>query len=310
MKKILSVLGILFFVTSLAGCAAPTGTRSEVEKVKIVTTLFPLYDFARNIGGNKVDVTLLLPPGMEPHSFDPKPTDIVKIYEADVFVYTGEFMEPWALDVIKGVSNVKTIVVDSSRGTKLMSGVFHDDDEPAGSADPHIWLDFGNSAVMIDNIKDALVESDPGNASFYEGNATEYKMKLNVLDAKFKDGLSVCRVREIIYGGHYAFGYMAARYGLSYIAAQGFSPDSEPTPPQMISMVKQIRDMKVRYIFYEELVEPTIATTLSQETGVQMLKLNAAHNLSRDDFENGLSFLSVMENNLDTFKQGLECTQY
>jgi zinc transport system substrate-binding protein len=252
---------------------------------------------------------MLLPPGIEPHSFEPKPGDIVKISEADIFVFTGAFMEPWAEDIVNGVSNKNLIVVDSSRNVKLISGVFHDADEPPGSTDPHIWLDFGNAAVMVDNIKDALESRDPADKSFFEKNAADYKAKLVALDVSYKKDLTTCRIREIIYAGHYAFGYLAARYGLEYIAAQGFLPDSEPTPAQMIKMVEQIRALKAGYVFYEELTQPTIAETISQETGVKLLKLNAAHNLSRDDFENGLSFLSIMENNLNTLKEGLECGQ-
>jgi zinc transport system substrate-binding protein len=191
----------------------------------------------------------------------------------------------------------------------LISGVFHDADEPPGSTDPHIWLDFGNAAVMVDNIRDALVQSDFANAAYYEKNAAAYRAKLENLDKTYKNDLASCRIREIIYAGHYAFGYLVRNYGLQYIAAQGFMPDSEPTPAQMIKMVEQIRALKAKYIFYEELTQPTIAETLSQETGVKLLKLNAAHNLSRDDFENGLSFLSIMENNLNTLKEGLECKQ-
>jgi zinc transport system substrate-binding protein len=307
MKKIFLVVSLVLVVAGFAGCAAPVADESSPKKIQIVTTLFPLYDFAKNIGGDKVDVTLLLPPGVEAHSYEPKPSDIVKINQADVFVYTGKFMEPWVEDVLNGVSNKKMIVVDSSVNTKMIAGVFHDADEPAGSPDPHIWLDFGNAAVMIDNITAALVKSDAADASLYEKNADDYKARLVVMDERYKSELATCNIREIIYAGHYALGYLAKRYGLDYVAAQGISPDSEPTPAQMILLVNQIRALKVKYVFYEELVQPTIAETLAQETGVKMLKLNAAHNLSRDDFENGLSFLSIMENNLGTLKQGLEC---
>jgi zinc transport system substrate-binding protein len=310
MGKLIKSFGFLITaVLIIAGFSAcgSVNTNAGTSKIQIVTTLFPLYDFAKNIGGEKGDVTLLLPPGVEAHSFEPKPSDIVRISQTDVFVYTGKFMEPWVEDVLNGVSNKNLIVVDSSKNIQMIPGVFHDSDEPPGSLDPHIWLDFGNAKIMVDNIKDALIERDPANKSFYEKNAADYKLKMDNLDQAYKKGLSSCKIHEIIYAGHYAFGYLAKRYGLDYIAAQGISPDSEPTPVQMIQMVEQIRALKAKYIFYEELVQPTIADTLAQETGVKMLKLSAAHNLTRDDFENGLSFFSIMENNLSTLKQGLEC---
>lgn len=313
MKKFFFIVGVIVFSFGFLGCSSvssPVTNESGVKKVKVVTTLFPLYDFVKNVGGDKVDVTLLLPPGVEPHSFDPKPSDIVKINQADIFVYTGEFMEPWAKDVIDGVSNENMIVVDASAGIELMKDLDSHEEEEGddhGGVDPHIWLDFDNAAIMVDNIASALIKSDSADSAFYENNVSDYKARLFSLDERYKSELKTCKVREIIYGGHYAFGYLADRYDLGYVAAQGFSPDSEPTPAQMINMVEQIRVLGAKYVFYEELVLPTIAETLAQETGVKMLKLNAAHNLTRDDFENGLSFLSVMGNNLNTLKQGLEC---
>ncbi len=117
-----------------------------------MTTLFPLYDFAKNIGKTKVEVSLLLPPGIEAHSFEPKPSDLVKVNEADVFIYTGKFMEPWAQDIIKSVTNKNLIIVDASKGTKMIHGVFQGAHEPAGSLDPHIWLDFDNAKIMVGTI--------------------------------------------------------------------------------------------------------------------------------------------------------------
>src|SRR4030042_3394042 len=141
-------LVVLFIFITLAGsffaCTKRGEEHARMKKLKVITTLFPLYDMAKRIGADKADVSLLLPPGVEAHSFEPKPSDIVKINEADIFVYTGKFMEPWAEDVIKGVANNNLIVVDASRGAKMVTGVFHDAEEPAGSLDPHIWLDFDN----------------------------------------------------------------------------------------------------------------------------------------------------------------------
>jgi zinc transport system substrate-binding protein len=141
------VLGCSFFA-----CAKRSEEPVQMKKLRVVTTLFPLYDMAKSIGADKVEVLLLVPPGVEAHSFEPKPSDIFKINEADVFVYTGKFMEPWAEDVIKGTVSKNLIVVDASNGTKMIPGIFHDADEPEGSFDPHIWLDFDNAKVMVKNI--------------------------------------------------------------------------------------------------------------------------------------------------------------
>jgi zinc transport system substrate-binding protein len=297
----------LIVVSSFPACAKRGEEPARMKKLKVVTTLFPLYDMAKNIGMDKAEIFLLLPPGMEAHSFEPKPSDIVKINEADVFVYTGKFMEPWAEDVIKGAVNKNLIVVDASRGTKMIPGVFHDADEPAGSFDPHIWLDFDNAEIMVKNIVQAFQSKDSANRNFYEQKASDYINKLKELDSSFKATLLTCRYKEIVYGGHYAFGYLAKRYGLKYLAAQGVSPDAEPTANDLIKLVEQIKKDRIKYVFYEELTSPKIAETISGETKTKMLQLNAAHNLSRDQFEQGLSFFDILKRDLDNLRIGLEC---
>jgi zinc transport system substrate-binding protein len=304
-------LVVLFIFIILAGsffaCAKQGQEPSQMKKLKVITTLFPLYDMAKNIGADKAEVSLLLPPGVEAHSFEPKPSDIVKINEADVFVYTGKFMEPWAEDVIKGAVNKNLIVVDASRGTKMIPGVFHDADEPAGSLDPHIWLDFDNAKIMIKNIVQVFQFKDNAHKDFYEQKANDYSNELTELDTLYKTTLATCKDREIVCGGHYAFGYLAKRYGLKYLAAQGVSPDAEPTANDLVKLVEQIKKDKIKYVFYEELTSPKIAETIAGETNAKMLLLNAAHNLSRDQFEQGLSFFDILKGDLDNLKVGLEC---
>jgi len=277
------------------------------KKIKVVTTLFPLYDMAKNIGADKGEVFLLLPPGVEAHSFEPKPSDIVKINEADIFVYTGKFMEPWAEGIIKSTVNKNLIVVDASRGTKMIPGVFHDADEPAGSLDPHIWLDFDNAETMVRNIAQAFQSKDSVNESFYEQKADDYANKLSELDSAYKTTLAACKGKEIVYAGHYAFGYLANRYGLKYLAAQGVSPDAEPTAKDLVNLVMLIKKDNAEYVFYEELTSPKIAETIAGETKAKLLLLNAAHNLAKDEIEKGVSFFDILKRDLDNLKVGLKC---
>jgi len=304
-------LVVLFIFIVLAGsfsaCAKRSQEPSRMKKLKVITTIFPLYDMARNIGADKAEVSLLLTPGVEAHSFEPKPSDIVKINEADVFVYTGKFMEPWAEDVIRGAVNKNLIVVDASLGIKVIPVVFHDADEPAGSPDPHIWLDFDNAKIMVKNIAQTFQLKDSADRDFYEKKANDYSNKLTGLDTLYKTTLATCKDKEIVYGGHYAFGYLARRYGLKYLAAQGVSPDAEPTANDLVRLVEQIKKNKIRYIFYEELTSPKIAETIAGETNAKMLLLNAAHNLSRDQFDQGLSFFDILKRDLENLRVGLEC---
>ena len=308
-----SIIFGLAIVSVLAVSCRPGSPRPErSEKIKVVATIFPLYDFARNVGRERVEVSLLLPPGVEPHAFEPRPSQVQKIAEAELFIYTGKFMEPWALDVLQGVKRPGLIVVEAGQGIGLMKGGEEKDGEDQHGhhhpgADPHIWLDFANAVTMVENITRGLIQADPVHRDFYGQNAREYENKLRALDARFKTGLSRCAHREFIHGGHYAFGYLARRYHLEYLSAQGFMPDSEPSPRQLIELARQIRGHNLRYVYYEELIEPRVADILSRETGATLLLLHGAHNVSRDEIGRGVTFLELMENNLRNLKMGLEC---
>jgi zinc transport system substrate-binding protein len=210
-------------------------------KLSVVTTLFPLYDFAKAIGGERIEATLLLPPGVEPHAFEPKPSDIMRIERSDIFVFTGKAMEPWAEDIASGAAAKGVRVVDASDGIEMIASVFHDEDEPAGAMDPHIWLDFDNAAKMASSIAQALAEKDPAHAAEYQANAEAYQGKLAALDAEYRSALSACQSKTIVYGGHYAFGYLAHRYGLEYAAAQGIAPDAEPTAQDLAALIEQVK---------------------------------------------------------------------
>jgi zinc transport system substrate-binding protein len=307
------ILGIVAIVVIVGGIIALSEIKGYKPKgaacntITVVTTLFPLYDMAKNIGANKVEVSMLLPPGVEPHTFEPKPTDIVRINEADIFVYTGRFMEPWAEDIIKGVANKRLIVVDGSKGTQMIPAVSLDKEEPTGALDPHIWLDFDNAKIIVRNIAQALELRDPTDKAFFEQKADDYNKRLTEFDAVFRKILSSCKSKEIIYAGHYAFGYVAKRYGLRYLAAQGVSPDAEPTARDLARLVEQIKKNHIHYVFYEEMTSPKIAETIAGETHAKLLLLNAAHNLTKDQFKHGVSFFEILNFDLENLKIGLGC---
>ncbi|MFA5130405.1 MAG: zinc ABC transporter substrate-binding protein [Patescibacteria group bacterium] len=277
------------------------------HRIRVTTTLFPLYDMARQIAGDAADVTLLLPPGVEPHTFEPKPSDVIAINEGDVFVYTGAFMEPWAKDVVNSVSNPHLIVVDASKGTTMIPAVIQNTDAPIGSLDPHIWLDFDNAKIMAKSIANAIIADDPSHADAYRLRLAAYEQTLSDLDAEYRTTIATCASKEIIYGGHYAFGYLAKRYGLTYIAAQGVSPDAEPTAQDLARLTDQIRKDKITTIFYEELTSPKVAQTIANETNAKLLPLNAAHNVSKDQMSRGTTFSDILREDLKNLSIGLQC---
>jgi len=296
MKKFI-VISALFL--SLAGCGNSVPELIDAEKsdkkLIIVTTLFPVYDFAKSVGGDMVEVTLLVPPGTEPHEYEPTASDIININNADVFAYTGGFMERWVPGILGSVTNKNLEAVNMSEGTEIVEG------------DPHIWLDFDHDRIMVKNIADAIVRKNPENKNYYEKNLEDLLSKIDKIDYDYKMTIFLCKSKEIVYGGHYAFGYLVRKFGLGYIAAQGLSPDSEPTAKDLIELTNQVRKNSVEYIFYEELASPKVAETISNETGAEMLLLNNLESLPRDEIASGKTFIDAMYENLNNIKTGLDC---
>ncbi len=310
----LAVLAVMAF-----SCGKNEAQPQKQQKIVVLATLFPLYDFARSIAGDRADVTLLLPPGVEAHSFEPRPGDMVKMGTAQLFVYTGKYMEPWAQSLIKGAENKKLVIVDASRGITLMEardrghergnekGAGKEERHDHGAYDPHIWLDLENAIKMVDNIADGLSAVDPANKDTYRKNAEAYKEKLAALDRKFREALGTCKKKTFIHGGHFAFGYLARRYGLEYVSAYEGSPNAEPTPKKIIALKREMKEKDVHYVYFEELITPRVSELISRETGATLLKLHGAHNVSKDEFGKGVSFITLMEDNLTSLKVGLEC---
>jgi zinc transport system substrate-binding protein len=307
-------LTLLIVVMLLPACRQKE-PMSGREKLQVVTTLFPLYDFVRVVGGDKVDVSLLLPPGVEPHSFEARPEDMIRINRAGLFIYTNPYMEPWVAGLLKGVDRQRVTVVDASAGITFLRAGYHEDGHGADKTghhsgagmDPHVWLSIPNAGKMVATIADALAVKDPANGNYYRANAASYQQKLAELDRKFQEGLSSCGTRRFLHGGHYAFGYLADRYNLQYISAYAISADAEPRPQKLVELIGLMRRYTITYIFYEELISPRVAEAIARETGATLLPLHGIHNISRDDLQRGATYLSLMEQNLANLRKGLQC---
>ena len=335
---------------TVAASGPATENPQDVDnRLVVVTTLFPQYDFVRILAGDRVSASLLLPPGIEPHTFEPTPKDIVKIGQADLFIYTGGLMEPWAERILEGVQRDTLTIVDTSADIALIHGHAHgeeheeddagsrdhdgdDTDAHAGEdtdthdgeatdthagegtdaqeeeegADPHIWLDPLRAAQMVQTIADALIAADPAGESQYRENATTYIAELHAYDNACKEAFLKVDTHTIVYGGHFAFGYFAQRYGLDHVSPYtGFSPDAEPTPRRIAELIDRMRETGSNTIYYEELVDPKVAEVISASTGAEMLLLHGAHNLSREELEAGATYLGIMQENLEKLKKGL-----
>jgi zinc transport system substrate-binding protein len=315
MKKPMIVLFVGFMLI-LNGCAP---TQPESEKITVITSLFPQYDFVRQIAKDKVDVTLLLPAGVEPHSFEPTPQTIVTIGNADIFIYTNAMMEPWIEKVIDNVINDSLLIVESSLGIEYIEHAHEDEehedehededheDGEHGELDPHVWLDPLNAKVMAQNILSALIEVDPANSDFYQTNANALFLELDELKAEYDSVFSDPAHKTIIYGGHFAFGYLANRYGLEILSPYtGFSPNAEPTPQAIVELINRMTELNIKTIYYQELIDPKTARVIAEQTGAEMVLLHGAHNLTSEELQAGATYVSIMRENAQKLMKGFK----
>lgn len=313
MKKHIKFLSVIILIAvTLSGCSYNTETKSSNGKIKIIASLFPQYDFAKQIAKDKAEVTLLLPPGTESHTFDPTPADIMKISNSDVFLYTGKYMEPWVEKLISGIDNKNLNIVDTSIDIDLIENEHHHEDEKIeehedhGKYDPHIWLDPVLAGKMVDNILVALCKQDPENADFYRKNANEYKQKLSLLDSDIKNEIENAKRKTIVFASRFACGYFIKRYNLTYKSViSGCSAESEPSVKKIASVLNFIKENNIPIVYYEELTTPKIAESICNSAKVKALRFSTCHNLSRNDFDNGVTYIDMMRENLENLKMGL-----
>ena len=279
------------------------------NKVKIITSVFPLREFAEAVCGERGEVNLLLPPGAEIHTWRPRPSDIVRISSADIFIYIGRDLEPWLHDILKSVKSTNMRVLEASQGMSLIEEESHEHQHvhEHEAVDPHIWLDFEIDQIIVDKIVAVLSDVDPEGSSVFRENAAFYKKNLRSLDIKYTKELKSCVHRTLILGGHAAFGYLARRYNLRQISLYGLSPDSKPTPKQLIEVVEQAKKHRIKTIFFEIAVSDDLARVIAREVGARTLVLNPGANLTKEQLKSGVTFFDIMEKNLENLKDGLIC---
>ncbi|VUX33187.1 metal ABC transporter substrate-binding protein [Blautia luti] len=312
-----AALGIGSF--NLAYAAGTEDTSSE-KKLNVMVSFYPMYDFATKVGGDKVEVTNMVPAGTEPHDWEPAATDVKNLEEADVFIYNGAGMEHWTEDVLGALDNKELKVVEASRGLTLLEGKEEDEEETEDSSsdsdasdestdseityDPHVWLNPLNAKAEMENIKNAFVEADPDNKDYYEQNYETYAEKFDQLDKEYKDGLADTKSKDLI-TSHEAFGYLCQAYGLNQVGIEGLSPDSEPDASRMNEIIKFAKENNVKTIFFEELVSPKVSETIADEIGAKTAVLNPLEGLTDDEISAGEDYFSVMESNLKTIEDAL-----
>lgn len=308
-KRVFAVLfSVLLVISCFGGCMQSDDNSGK--KLKIVATMFPQYDFCRQICGDTADLTLLLPPGVESHSYDPTPSDIMTIINCDIFIYTGPQMESWVETILDGVGeDVK--VVDLSQCVELSCSHEdheHEDHEHAHhhDYDPHIWTSPVNAINMTQMITDSLCEISPRNAEFYRDNCDKYCAELSKLDSDLKAVSESAKRDTLVFGGRFAFGYLTEEYSFKWQAAyDSCSHESEPSVGKVAQLIDYVMDNDIPVVYYEELTDPTVARTIAKESGAELLLLHSCHNLSKYEFDSGATYISLMQVNVENLRKGL-----
>ncbi|TBR10211.1 MAG: ABC transporter substrate-binding protein [Candidatus Nitrosotenuis sp.] len=279
--------------------------KTETAKLNVVASFYPLYQFSKGVGGDKVDVSTLIPSGIEPHEWEPSPGDLVSLKHANVFVYNGVGMEPFIDRLIASEEYKNTVFVESTKKIELIK--ITDENEARFMNNPHVWLDPILAKQQVAEIKDAFSKADPSNADYYAQNADDYNAKLDALDAKIRSGLSDCK-KDTFMPFHDAYPYFAKRYGLKSLPLSGISPDSEITSSELKKFVDYVKANHVQVIFDEELVDPRLAQVLADEAGAKVMVFSPLEGLTDDEIKAGMTYFDKMDENLQNIKVALECS--
>ncbi|MGF7030326.1 zinc transport system substrate-binding protein [Paenibacillus mucilaginosus] len=332
-------LALIAALAVMSACGKPQAALVN-DKINVVTSFYPLYDFASKIGGTHVNAVNVVPAGVEPHDWSPKGRDIQNIKNSQVFVYLGAGFEGWVNDTLESLkTDSKSLVVEAGKGVELIEGTgdahnhegeaahqeeeAHADEaahkEEAGhdeaaheeeahdehAVDPHVWLSPLNAKKIAENIKNALVQADAAHQADYEANYKKLAADLDALHQEFKTKLAAVPKKEIVVT-HQSFGYLAKEYGLVQKPIMGLAPDAEPTSKDLQSVLKFIKDNDVKYIFFEELVSDKLAKTLAQDAGVQTAVLSPLEGLTEEQVKAGDDYVKVMKNNLNSLVKALQ----
>jgi zinc transport system substrate-binding protein len=284
------------------------------ERVSVVATIFPPFDLARAIAAEMADVEMLLPPGSESHSFEPTPRDILKIQNCDVFIYVGGDSDEWINGMLESMdmSGKQVVTLMDCVETveeEIVEGMEEEEEEEETGEpeyDEHVWTSPRNASLIADKIADALAAADPDNAGDYLANADSYKLELDALDEAFREVTDSASRRTFIFGDRFPFRYFADAYGLSYYAAfPGCSTETEPSAATIKFLIDKMNEERIPVVFHLELSNGKMAETIAEATGAAVRTLHAAHNISKDDFEAGLTYLDIQRANVEALREAL-----
>lgn len=330
-KQAAVLLSVFLLVTSVAGCQR-VGAVKETgeEKVNVVTTIFPQYDFVRQIAGDDVEVSMLLKPGEETHSYEPTPQDILKIQNCDLFIYVGGENDEWVEDILDSIDTeyirllrlidcVDTVNEEHVEGMKEERGHEHGEeehehehgeDEDEGhetlTPDEHVWTSPENAIAIVEELAETLEELDPEQKMIYEANKTEYIGLLEELDNEFQEVVDSSKRDMLLFGDRFPFRYFADAYDLEYYAAfPGCASDTEPSAATMAFLIKKVEQEHIPVVLKMELSNENIANAIAETTHAKVKTFYSCHNLTAKEFADGENYLSMMKKNVETLKEAL-----
>ena len=327
MKKTVSIFLSFLIICglfSISGCVKAESFKKSDGKISVVTTIFPYYDFVRQLAGDKADIRLLLSPGSDPHSYEPTPSDIVAIENCDIFIYNGGESDEWVDGVLPSIENKNVKVMKMMEYVPLRyeqsmdhshehSGHKDMDDNDEGhdheegeEHDEHIWTSIKNAERISASIADELMSVDSENSKYYNERKTDYISQLDSLDKKFTEAANNKKRDTLVFGDRFPFLYFVSDYDLGYECAfPGCSHETEPSTAVVSHLIDFTREHDIPVVFYLELSSGKIAQIISEDSSAKTLQFSSCHNVTKEDFENGATYVSVMEQNLEALKEAL-----
>jgi zinc transport system substrate-binding protein len=310
MKRTAIIAGVLIIIIAAAAVAAtiyltnqPAPSGDDETKLNIIATFYPLYDFAQNVGGDKVRVSILVPEALDVHDFEPTPSAIDALSKADVFIYNGAGLEHWVEDIVDAAGNPDLIQVDTSQGINLISVSSEFQSDEGGTIDPHIWLDPLRAKQQVNNILEGLIEADPANSEYYTQNAQAYQAKLDELHQEAVDATTNTATRYFV-TFHESFAYFADRYNLTQIPILG-PFEEEPSPSDIQNVINAIQQYKLLYVGYESLEDPAISQSISSQTNATLIEMNPLEGLTAEEKAAGDDYISIMQRNINNIHLAL-----
>ena len=306
MKKVLFSVCVCFFCFFFCGC-----DKNSTDKMIIMTTNFPTYDFARAIVGNQsnFEVRMLISPGQEIHDFEPTPKDMADISNSKVFFYVGGESDSWVDKVLNTIDSqemkiVKMIDLVPSLEEETLEGVESFEEE--GEMDEHVWTSPKNVIAIVSYLEKVISSLDLEHQEDYQRNAQDYILQLESLDSTFKRIVDSSKKKEIVFGDRFPFLYFVKEYGLTYYAAfPGCSSSTEASAKTMQYLIQKVKEDSLPVVFHIELSSSKIAEAISKETGAKVLEFHSAHNVTLEDFKKGITYIDIMNKNVEALKEAL-----